>query len=88
MSAFTCFLVSSMSHMKDLHVAFGEFRRLFHDMGKFVYYSNFSNLEDMLIAEGSHLFFAREDLSCRADEPEGGCAALSCFCKFAMRGSA
>lgn len=69
MSAFTCSLASSMSHMKDLHAVSGEIRRLFHDMGEFVYYPNFGNLGDLLIAEGSRQFFAREGLSYREYDP-------------------
>lgn len=65
--------------------------QILHDLGDFVYYPNFGNLGDLLIAEGTRQFFQREGLTYREyDEKNlpaqynlvyaGGARFTSCWC--------
>lgn len=75
----------------DHHVGVRQLNELLHGLGEFVYYPNFGNLGDLLIAEGTRQFFHREELRYReydeGDLPDeynlvyaGGARFTSCWC--------
>lgn len=77
--------------VKDNNVNDMQLNKILHDLGNFVYYPNFGNMGDLLIAEGTRQFFQREGLTYREYDDQnlparynlvyaGGARFTSCWC--------